>query len=65
MLTPALERFKQAVDNAVTAAQHFEFADVTRKVIVIAGVPFNTAGSTNILRVASCGERLLSGSDTD
>ncbi len=28
-------------------------------------VPFNTAGSTNILRVASCGERLLSGGDTD
>ena len=65
VLTPALERFKQAVDNAVSAARHFEFADVTRKLIVIAGVPFNTAGSTNILRVASCGERLLSGSDTD
>lgn len=63
--TPALERFKQAVLNAVNAAQEFDFADRTQKVIVIAGVPFNTAGSTNILRVASCDELLLSSTDPE
>lgn len=63
--TPILERFKQAVLNAVNAAQEFDFADRTRKVIVIAGVPFNTAGSTNILRVASCDELLLSSTDPE
>ena len=63
--TPRLERFKQAVVNAVKAAQEFEFADPTRKVIVIAGVPFNTPGSTNILRVASCDELLLSSTDPE
>lgn len=63
--TPALERFKMAVLNAVNAAQEFDFADRTQKVIVIAGVPFNTAGSTNILRVASCDELLLSSTDPE
>lgn len=63
--TPALERFKQAVLNAVQAAQDFDFANRSQKVIVIAGVPFNTAGSTNILRVASCDELLLSSSDPE
>lgn len=63
--TPALERFKQAVLNAVNAAQEFDFADRSQKVIVIAGVPFNTAGSTNILRVASCDELLLSSTDPE
>jgi pyruvate kinase len=28
-------------------------------VVVTAGVPFNTPGSTNILRVAPCDERLI------
>lgn len=65
VLTPALERFKQAVVNAVHAAQEFDFADSTRKVIVIAGVPFNIAGSTNILRVASCDELLISNTDPE
>lgn len=65
VLTPVLERFKQAVVNAAHAAVHFEFADRTQKIIVIAGVPFNTAGSTNILRVASCDERLLSSTDPE
>lgn len=65
VLTPVLDRFKEAVVNAAQAAVRFEFADPTRKIVVIAGVPFNTVGSTNILRVASCDERLLSSTDPE
>ena len=42
-----------------------EFADPSRQIIVIAGVPFNTAGSTNILRVAPCDERLIYRTDPE
>ena len=65
VLTPVLERFKQAVVNAAHAAVEFDFATSAQKVIVMAGVPFNTAGSTNILRVASCDELLISRTDPD
>ena len=65
VLTPVLERFKQAVVNAAHAAVEFDFADARQKIIVMAGVPFNTAGSTNILRVASCDEQLLSRTDPE
>lgn len=65
VLTPVLERFKQAVVNAAHAAVEFDFADTSQKVIVMAGVPFNTAGSTNILRVATCDEQLLSRTDPE
>ncbi|QJD17121.1 pyruvate kinase [Paracoccus sanguinis] len=65
VLTPVLERFKQAVVNAVGAARSFGFADATQRIIVMAGVPFNTAGSTNILRVSSCDELLISRTDPD
>ncbi|HRO14049.1 MAG TPA: pyruvate kinase [Paracoccus sp. (in: a-proteobacteria)] len=65
VLTPDLERFKQAVVNAVQAAREFDFADPTRNIIVMAGVPFNTAGSTNILRVARCDEQLISRTDPE
>ena len=47
------------------AARSFGFADATQRIIVMAGVPFNTAGSTNILRVASCDELLISRTDPD
>ena len=56
--TPSLERFKQAVIAATSAARDFGFADGSQQVVVLAGVPFNVPGSTNILRVASCEERL-------
>ena len=65
VLTPVLERFKQAVVNAAHAAVEFDFATSAQKVIVMAGVPFNTAGSTNILRVATCDEQLLSRTDPE
>ena len=42
--------------NAVKVARLFDFASGTDLIIVIAGVPFNTPGSTNILRVVSLEE---------
>jgi pyruvate kinase len=32
---------------------------------VVAGVPFNEAGTTNILRIAPCDERLIFRSDPE
>lgn len=63
--TPRLSRFKEAVVNATRAARQFGFADESRKVVVMAGVPFNVAGSTNILRIAPCDERLIYASDPE
>ncbi len=57
--TPEVERFKLAVVQASRACRADNFADVDDKVIVTAGVPFNTPGSTNILRVAPVDERLI------
>jgi pyruvate kinase len=34
-------------------------------IVITAGVPFNTPGSTNILRVAPCAERLIYQSDSE
>ena len=63
--TPQLQRFKQAVVNAVRAARDFGFADESHQIAVMAGVPFNVPGSTNILRVAPCDERLIYRTDPD
>jgi pyruvate kinase len=63
--TARLGRFKEAVVNATRAARHYGFADETRKIVVMAGVPFNVAGSTNILRIAPCDERLIYASDPE
>lgn len=63
--TPELERFKQAVVNAAKAAREFGFANETQNIAVIAGVPFKTSGSTNILRVAPCDERLIYRTDPE
>jgi len=59
VMTGELERFKQAVVNAARAAKADGFADESDQIVVIAGVPFNVPGSTNILRVAPCAERLI------
>jgi len=56
---PPVDRFKFAVVNAIRAAKRAGFADTTDNIIVTAGVPFNTAGTTNILRVAPMDERLI------
>ncbi|TQS71467.1 pyruvate kinase [Rhodobacteraceae bacterium] len=58
-------RFKMAVVNAARAAREFGFADVSDQILVVAGVPFNVQGTTNILRVAPCDERLIFRTDPE
>ena len=41
------------------------FAGEEDHIVVTAGVPFNVPGSTNILRVAPCDERLIFASDPE
>jgi pyruvate kinase len=59
VLTDPQERFKGAVISAVRAARREGFAEETDQIVVAAGVPFNVQGTTNILRVAPCDERLI------
>ncbi|MCK0150618.1 pyruvate kinase [Marivita sp. S6314] len=65
VLTGELERFKQAVVNAARAARAGGYADEGDQILVTAGVPFNTPGTTNILRVAPCDERLIYNTDPE
>ena len=65
VMTGALDRFKMAVVNAARAARAQGYATETDQILVIAGVPFNKAGTTNILRVAPCEERLIFASDPE
>ena len=58
-VTEELERFKMAVVNAAKAARMYGFANNDDKIIVIAGVPFNVSGTTNILRVAPADEKKI------
>jgi len=60
-----VDRFKAAVIEAVRAALRLEFATASDMIVVTAGVPFNTPGSTNILRVAPCEERLIYNADPE
>ncbi|MBO9410843.1 MULTISPECIES: pyruvate kinase [unclassified Ruegeria] len=63
VMTPELERFKGAVVNAARAARAGGFAAETDQIVVTAGVPFNVPGTTNILRIAPCDERLIYNTD--
>lgn len=65
VITGELERFKAAVVCAAKAARTEGFAGEDDLIVVTAGVPFNTPGSTNILRVAPCDERLIYSSDPE
>ncbi|MFZ7092342.1 pyruvate kinase [Primorskyibacter sp. 2E233] len=65
VMTGELERFKQAVVNAARAARKDGYADENDQIVVTAGVPFNVPGSTNILRVAPCDERLIYSTDPE
>ncbi len=65
VLTGRLERFKQAVVSAARAARKDGFAEEADQIVVIAGVPFNVPGSTNILRIAPCEERLIFSTDPE
>ncbi|MEM6440465.1 MAG: pyruvate kinase [Pseudomonadota bacterium] len=58
-LTHTVERFKLAVVSAARAAKADGFAQATDRIVVIAGIPFNVAGTTNILRVAPVDERAI------
>ena len=57
------ERFKGAVLAAAKAARDDGFAATSDQIVVTAGVPFNVQGTTNILRVAPCDERLITRSE--
>lgn len=59
VITGEVERFKMAVVSAARAARALGIAEETDFVLVTAGIPFNVPGSTNILRVAPCDERLI------
>jgi pyruvate kinase len=59
VITASVDRFKLAVLAAIRAALAEGVVTKEDKVIVTAGVPFNVPGSTNILRVAPCEERLI------
>ena len=60
-MSETLSRFKQAVLAAARAARAGGFAEPSDQIVVTAGVPFAQPGSTNILRVAPCEERLIAG----
>ena len=65
VITGPVDRFKMAVVAAVRAAVSQGFAEEYDQIAVTAGVPFNQAGTTNILRVAPCEERLIFKSEPD
>ena len=58
-------RLKGAVIAAVKAARADGFAGIEDMIVLTAGVPFNVKGTTNILRVAPCDERLISKVDPE
>ncbi|MCT8158975.1 pyruvate kinase [Pseudoruegeria sp. SHC-113] len=64
-VTGPVARFKMAVVGAVRAARDLGLAEPTDNIVVTAGVPFNVPGTTNILRVAPCEERLIFSSEAE
>ncbi|MGB7271003.1 MAG: pyruvate kinase [Albidovulum sp.] len=65
VLTDTVDRFKMAVVSAAKAARAEGFATESDQIVVTAGVPFNVKGTTNILRVAPCDERLIFRTDPE
>ncbi len=65
VMSDSVDRFKTAVIYAIRAAKAQGLAEEKDLIVVTAGVPFNTPGSTNILRVAPCEERLIHNADAD
>ncbi len=64
-VTGKVDRFKMAVVSAAKAAREGGFATEDEQIVVTAGVPFNVQGTTNILRVAPCAERLIYSTDPE
>ncbi|MCX7889422.1 MAG: pyruvate kinase [Rhodobacteraceae bacterium] len=60
-----VDRFKMAVVEAARAARQHGFATEKDFIVVTAGVPFKVPGTTNILRVAPCDERLIFRTDPE
>ena len=65
VITEPQDRFKGAVIAAIKAARDDGFAGREDFIVLTAGVPFNVKGTTNILRVAPCDERLISSVDPE
>jgi len=65
VITAPVDRFKGAVVASVRAALSEDFATREDQIVITAGVPFNVPGSTNILRVAPCEERLIYAGDPE
>ncbi|WP_107846328.1 pyruvate kinase [Litoreibacter ponti] len=65
VITGSVDRFKMAVVNAARAVRADGFGTEDDQIVVTAGVPFNQPGTTNILRVAPCAERLIFSSDPE
>lgn len=65
VITEEQDRFKGAVISAVRAARNQGFAEEKDQIVLTAGVPFNVQGTTNILRVAPCDERLIYRADPE
>lgn len=65
VLTSEVGRFKEAVVASVRAALSQGYAEQDDQIVVTAGLPFNVPGSTNILRVAPCDERLIYNTDPE
>jgi len=63
--TNEVDRFKTAVVNSARTAVEEGIAQASDFLVVTAGVPFGQPGTTNILRVAPCDERLIIPSDPD
>ena len=58
-VTHEVERFKLAVVSAARASKASGFAQEGDRIVVLAGIPFNMPGTTNILRVAPVDERAI------
>jgi len=58
-------RFKEAVVSAVRAALAEGYVTQDDQIVITAGVPFNIPGTTNILRVAPCNERMIYAMDPE
>jgi pyruvate kinase len=65
VITDKVDRFKGAVVSAARAARALGIAEESDQIVVTAGVPFNVTGTTNILRVAPCEERLIFSTETE
>ena len=63
--TTEVDRFKAAVLNSARASVESGIAEPSDHLVVTAGVPFGQPGTTNILRVAPCDERLIIPSDPE